>query len=46
MVEGMLREIQELQKAFNIEKNPESVRWHVINSLNEISTILSDLTPD
>jgi hypothetical protein len=42
----MLREIQELQKAFSIGKNPESIRWHIITSLNQIWTILSDLTPN
>ena len=45
-VETMLREIQELQKTFNIGKNPESIRWRIITSLNQIWTILSDLTPD
>ena len=44
--EEMLREIQELQKTFNMGKNPESIRWHLITSLNQIWTILSDLTPD
>ena len=45
-VEGMLKEIQELQKIFNIGKNPESIRWRIITNLNQIWTILSDLTPD
>ena len=44
-IEGMLREIQELQKTFNIGKNPESIRWRIITSLNQVWTILSDLTP-
>ena len=44
--EEMLKEIQELQKTFNMGKNPESIRWHIITSLNQIWTILSDLTPD
>jgi len=44
--DGMLKEIQELQKAFNIGKNPESIRWRIITSLNQVWTILSDLTPD
>ena len=44
--EEMLREIQELQKVFNIGKDPESIRWRIITSLNQIWSILSDLTPD
>lgn len=43
--EGMLKEIQDLQRAFNIGKNPESIRWRIITSLNQVWTILSDLTP-
>ena len=44
--EKMLGEIRELQEIFNIGKNAESVRWHIITNLNQIWTILSDLTPD
>ena len=44
--EEMLVEIQELQRIFEIAKDDESVRWHVISYLNQIWTILSDLSPD
>ncbi len=44
--EEMLKEIEELQKMFEIGEDEESTRWHIINELNQIWTILSDLSPD
>jgi hypothetical protein len=44
--EEMLKEIQELQRMFDIGKDEESVRWHAISNLGQIWTILSDLSPD
>src|SRR5208282_6795562 len=40
--EEMLKEIQELQRMFEIGKDDESARWHIIGNLAEIWTILSD----
>ncbi len=44
--EEMLKEIQELQRNFNVGKNEESIRWKVICDLHEIWTMLSDIMPD
>jgi len=44
--EEMLKEIQELQRMFEIGKDDESTRWHIISDLAQIWTILSDLSPD
>jgi len=44
--EAVLREIRELQKMFEIGKDDESARWHVISNLGQVWTILSDLSPD
>jgi hypothetical protein len=44
--EEMLKEIQELQRMFEMEKHDESTRWHIISDLSQIWTILSDLSPD
>jgi len=44
--EEMLVEIQELQRIFEIGKDDESIRWHVISYLSQIWMILSDLSPD
>jgi len=44
--EEMLKEIQELQRMFEIGKDGESTRWHIISDLAQIWTILSDLSPD
>lgn len=42
----MLAEIQELQRIFEIEKNTESPRWRVVNDLNEIWSMLSELSEE
>jgi hypothetical protein len=42
----MLAEIQELQRKFEIETNTESVRWRIVNDLNQIWSTLSELTED
>ena len=44
--EEMLKEIQELQRIFDIRRDEESARWHTIRNLGEIWTILNDLSPD
>ena len=44
--EEMLKEIQELQRTFEIGRDDESARWHIIGNLAEIWTMLSDLSPD
>ena len=44
--EEMLKEIQELQRMFEIGKDDGSTRWHIISDLAQIWTILSDLSPD
>jgi hypothetical protein len=44
--EEMLKEIQGLQRRFDIGKDDESTRWHIISDLAQIWTILSDLSPD
>ncbi|MGP8071503.1 MAG: hypothetical protein ACLP5V_16650 [Candidatus Bathyarchaeia archaeon] len=44
--EEMLKEIQELQRMFEISKDDESTRWHIISDLAQIWTCLSDLSPD
>jgi hypothetical protein len=42
----MLAEIQELQRKFEIGTNTESVRWRIVNDLNQIWSTLSELTED
>ncbi len=42
----MLKEIQELQRMFEIGRDDESARWHIISNLDQIWTMLSDLSPD
>jgi hypothetical protein len=44
--EEMLKEIQELQRMFEIGRDDESARWHIISDLAQIWTMLSDLSPD
>jgi hypothetical protein len=44
--EEMLKEIQELQRMFDIGRDDESARWHIISNLDQIWTMLSDLSPD
>ncbi|MGP8070386.1 MAG: hypothetical protein ACLP5V_10900 [Candidatus Bathyarchaeia archaeon] len=44
--EEMLKEIQELQRMFEIGRDDESARWHIISNLDQIWTMLSDLSPD
>lgn len=42
----MLEEIQKLQDTFDIEKDVESPRWHVVNDLNQIWSTLSELSEE
>jgi hypothetical protein len=42
----MLGEIQQLQHKFEIGTNTESVRWRIVNDLNQIWSTLSELSED
>jgi hypothetical protein len=42
----MLAEIQALQRKFEIGTDTESVRWRIVNDLNQIWSTLSELSED
>jgi hypothetical protein len=44
--EEMLKEIQELQRMFEIGKDTESTRWRVVSDLNQIWSTLTELSLD